>query len=56
MTGVYVLYLDFVTDMLKLAVYTAFFFIIFHFYGLPLRICTITLAISTASVAFYFIA
>jgi len=36
--GVYVLYLDFITDVLRLCVYALFFMIIFSFYGLPLHI------------------
>jgi len=36
--GVYVLYLDFITDVLRLSVYALFFLIIFSFYGLPLHI------------------
>ena len=36
--GKYVFYLDLTTDLLKLVVYLAFFFILLVFYGLPIHI------------------
>jgi len=36
--GAVVLYLDFITDMIKLSIYLAFFSITLHYYGMPLHI------------------
>jgi E3 ubiquitin-protein ligase synoviolin len=36
--GAYVLYLEFFTDMFRLAVYVVFFSIILTYYGIPLHI------------------
>lgn len=37
--GVAIMYLDFVTDLLRLIAYGIFFNVVCYYYGLPLRTC-----------------
>ena len=49
--GVYVFYLQLLTDMLHLCVYVVFFVIVFTNYGLPLHLVSLVMAPSPGSAA-----